>query len=74
MDISNLAIVVIAKSVNKYYFYSEVLLKPVVHLRILGKVLKSNYIALIFFNESAKFEKYIFILNKYGHIKFGYCR
>ena len=54
MDISNLAIVVTAKSVNKYCFYSEVLLKPVVHLRILGKVLKSYYIALILFNVSAQ--------------------
>ena len=72
MDISNLAIVVTAKSVNKYCFYSEVLLKPVVHLRILGKVLKSNYIALIFFNVSAKFEKYLIILKKYRYIKFGY--
>ena len=54
MDISNFTIVVTAKSVNKYCFYSEVLLKSVVHLRILGKVLKSNYIDLIFFNVSTK--------------------
>ena len=55
MDISNLAIVVTAKSVNKYRFYPEVLLTDVDHLRILGKVFKSFYVALIFFNESTKF-------------------
>ena len=72
MDLSNLAIVFSAKRVNEYRFYSEVLLKYVVHLRILGKVFKSYYIALIFFNVNAKFEKYLIILNKYGYIKFGY--
>ena len=69
-----MAIYVAAKNVNEYCFYSEMSLKNVVHLRILGKVLKSYYIALIFFNVSAKFEKYLIILKKYRYIKFGYLR
>ena len=67
-----MAICIAAKSVNEYCLYSEVLLKDVVHLRILDKVFNSYYIALIFFNMSAKFKKYLIILNKYGYIKFGY--
>ena len=66
-----MAIVVTTKSGNKYRFYPEVLLKDAVHLRILGKVFKSYYVALIFFNAREKFEKYLIILKKYRYIKFA---
>ena len=42
----------------------EVLLKPVVHLRILGKVLKIYYIALMFFNVSATIGKILNYIEK----------
>ena len=72
MDIPNLAIVVTVKSVNEYRFYSEVLLKDVVHLRILAKVLKKFYMTLICFNGRTQFEKYLIIIEKYRQNKFGY--
>ena len=53
-------------------FYSEMSLKNVVHLRILGKVLKIAIWPLFFINGRAKFEKYLIIIEKKRHNKFGY--
>ena len=64
MDIANLAICVAGKGVNEYCFYWEVSLKSVVHLRMLGKVLKMCYMTLICFNGRTKFEKYLIIMRK----------
>ena len=74
IDISNLATFITATSVNKYCFYSEVLLKYVVYLRILGKVLKIPIWPLFFINGRAKFEKYLIIIEKNRHNKFWYFR